>query len=172
MTVPATDAPLKPKFDIEWQEGTVRLQDLIPYERNPRRISAEAFAKLKSAIKKLGYHQRIIIQPDMTVIGGHQRLRALHELGVREVNVLIPSRPLTQDEYRQLLVQDNLPFGEFDFELLANDFDADALLYWGMNEKLIDQVEEIKLAEPESEGTTEKKVKECECPKCGYMFAV
>jgi len=126
------------ELKIKWTEKTAKLTDLKPYERNPRSITKAAFNKLKSAIEDLGYHQRIIVQPDLRVIGGHQRIRALHELGIEEVTILIPSRELTTEEFRRLLVQDNLAFGDFDMEILANDFDKEELLDWGMPPAMID----------------------------------
>ena len=68
---------------ITWQEKIVPVSDLKPYERNPRRISKEAYERLKNSLKDLGYHQRVICQPDYRVIGGHQRIKAMMELGLK-----------------------------------------------------------------------------------------
>ena len=119
-------------MSIKWTEQRISLSKLKPYERNPRRITESQYWKLKASITDNGYHQRLIVTPDFKVIGGHQRLRVLEELGITEVEVLIPDRALTEKEYRRMLVQDNLPFGEFDFDMLANDFDIDELKDWGM----------------------------------------
>lgn len=119
---------------IQWTEKKVALSKLKPYERNPRMITKEAYDRLKEAIQKLGFHQRILCQPDLSVIGGHQRIKALKELGFKEIQVLIPHRVLTEDEFRQLLIQDNLPFGQHDFAILAADFDVAELIEWGMPE--------------------------------------
>lgn len=117
---------------IVWTEVTQKLSALKPYERNPRRISKDAYEKLKAGLQEFGYHQRLICQPDGGVIGGHQRLRAMKELGWKQVDVLVPNRPLTEDEYRKLVVTDNLPYGEFDMELLSADYEIEELLDWGM----------------------------------------
>lgn len=122
---------------IKWKEVEVDVAELKPYERNPRRISEEAYSLLKESIQSLGYHQRIITQPDKTVIGGHQRIRALTELGIKRVKILVPDRELTQDEFRKLLIQDNVAFGEFDFDILAADFDVDELLEFGVPRSLL-----------------------------------
>ena len=131
-----------PALSITWQEKTVPITDLKPYERNPRKISKVAFEKLKSSIAENGYHQRIIVQPDLRVIGGHQRIRALQELGIRQITVLVPDHELSENEFRRILVQDNLPFGEFDFDILASDFEKEELLDWGMAPELLDGFEE------------------------------
>jgi len=126
---------------INWTETTAAVSELRPYERNPRRISKESYARLLLSLKEMGYHQRIICQPDMTVIGGHQRIRALKELGIKTVAVLIPDRELTKDEYKRLLVQDNLSFGEFDMDILSSDFEAEDLIAWGMPENLLGKID-------------------------------
>lgn len=127
---------------ITWTEKNVPLVDLKPYERNPRVITKAAYEKLKKAIADLGYHQRIIVQPDLSVIGGHQRIRALTDLGIKTINVLIPNRPLTVPEFRQLLVQDNLAFGDFDMDILSADFEKEELLDWGMPPSALDDFKE------------------------------
>jgi site-specific DNA-methyltransferase (adenine-specific) len=130
-------------MSIKWTERSVRLTELKPYEKNPRKISDEQYAKLKASIQENGYHQRLIVTPDMLVIGGHQRLKVLAELGIDTVEVLVPDRVLTDSEYRRMLVQDNLPFGEWDFTALAADFSLDELKDWGMPEHLFPKEQEL-----------------------------
>lgn len=122
---------------ISWAEKTVKVNELKPYEKNPRRISEQAFTKLKSSLKDLGYHQRIIATPDLRVIGGHQRIKALTELGIKQVQILVPDKELTDNDFKRLLIQDNLSFGDFDLDMLASDFDVEDLLEWGMPEGLL-----------------------------------
>ena len=117
---------------ITWHEREVKVSELRPYERNPRKITEQAYANLKASLQEMGYHQRIIAQPDLRVVGGHQRIRALQELGVETVKILVPNRELSFEEFKRLLVQDNLPFGEFDLKLLQSDFTMGELKGWGM----------------------------------------
>ena len=124
----------KTPMTVIWTESEADVATLKPYERNPRTISKEAFDRLKESIQSLGFHQRVLCQPDMSVIGGHSRLKALTELGIKRVKILMPDRNLTKDEFRKLLIQDNLPFGSFDFDMLAADFDMGELVEWGMPE--------------------------------------
>jgi DNA modification methylase len=135
---------------IVWQEKTVALKDLRPYERNPRRISKEAFNKLKQSIEQDGFHQRILCTPEFKVIGGHQRIKALKELGWKDVQVLTPSRELTEDEYRRLLIRDNLQAGEWDMDELANAFTIEELKDWGFPENLLPSQEGV-VNEPEGD---------------------
>lgn len=122
---------------IKWTEKSVSLDELRPYERNPRKMTQAGYDRLKKSIAELGYHQRIIVQPNMAVIGGHQRIRALKDLGIETVNVLIPDRELEIEEFRRLLVQDNLAFGDFDMEILAVDFQKEELIDWGMQPDIL-----------------------------------
>lgn len=132
----------KSPLAIDWSEKKVLVSDLKPYERNPRRITKEAFEKLKSSLRELGYHQRIIAQPNLSIIGGHQRIKAFQDLGITEVVVLVPSRELTMEEFRRALITDNLPFGEYDFDILSADFEAEELRDWGMAETLLEDFKE------------------------------
>jgi len=122
---------------IKWNEKTIELKQLQPYERNPRHISESQYEKLKDSLRDSGYHQRIIVTPSLQVIGGHQRIRALQELGNTSITVLVPDRELTEAEYKRILVQDNLPFGEFDLSMLAADFTLADLEGFGMPEDML-----------------------------------
>lgn len=137
-------------MNIQWTSKQVFVSHLKPYERNPRTISKDALEKLKRSIQEDGYHQRIIANADYSVIGGHQRIRALNELGIKEVEVLVPSEQLDEETFRRILIRDNLQAGEWDFEALANDFDVEELLDWGFPEDLLPKQEGV-VNEPEGD---------------------
>jgi site-specific DNA-methyltransferase (adenine-specific) len=121
---------------LNWTSKTIQISELKEYEHNPRRIGKKEFEKLVSSIKQDGYHQRIIVNHDNIIIGGHQRKKALLEAGLKEsdtVEVLIPDRKLTQKELDRINIRDNLSFGEYDFEILANRFDTETLVDFGMS---------------------------------------
>ncbi len=120
---------------LNWKSKTIQISELKEYEHNPRRIGKKEFEKLVSSIKQDGYHQRIIANQDNVIIGGHQRKKALLEAGLKEtdtVEVLIPDRKLTQEELDRINIRDNLSFGEYDFDILANRFDAETLVDFGL----------------------------------------
>lgn len=174
---PAAKRITPPQIDaIEWSEQTVKVSELKPYERNPRRISKDAYEHLKRSLQQNGYHQRIIANQDLRVIGGHQRIQALKELGFKSVKVLTPSRELTLDEFKRILVQDNLPFGEFDFDILSADFERDQLVEFGMPESWIpdlsptDEDDQPKLDEKGEEDEIEPQI--IHCPKCNHEFSI
>lgn len=119
---------------LTWHQETRSLATLTPYAENPRRMGKKALANLKRSLQEDGFHQRLLIDTDGTVIGGHSRLRAMQELGWKEVEVLVPSRKLTAEEFDRINIRDNLPFGDFDFDMLANKFDVSTLMDWGMED--------------------------------------
>lgn len=120
---------------LNWKSKTIQISELKEYEHNPRRIGKKEFEKLVSSIKQDGYHQRIIANQDNVIIGGHQRKKALLEAGLKEtdtVEVLIPDRKLTQEELDRINIRDNLSFGEYDFDILANRFNVETLVDFGL----------------------------------------
>jgi site-specific DNA-methyltransferase (adenine-specific) len=125
---------------ITWQEASIKLSQLKEYADNPRKITKEMLDKLASHIKEDGYHQRIIVDNDYTIIGGHQRKKALYMAGYddeTEIEVLIPTKKLTPAEIDRLNIRDNLAFGEYDFDILTERFDQEELLSFGMDEDML-----------------------------------
>jgi site-specific DNA-methyltransferase (adenine-specific) len=123
---------------ISWKTKLVKIQDLKDYPHNPRKIEKKELDKLTQHIQQDGYHQRLLVNEDLTIIGGHQRKKALLKAGMSandEVEVLVSSRSLSQEELDRLNIRDNLPFGEYDFDILSNRFDASTLLEFGMPEE-------------------------------------
>jgi ParB-like chromosome segregation protein Spo0J len=158
---------------IKWTEKTVKVKDLKPYERNPRRISEDAYARLKKSLQDNGYHQRILATKDLRIVGGHQRIRALKELGLKEIAVLVPDKNLTDEEFRRLLVQDNLPFGNWDFDILSADFEIQELIDFGMPEEWLGLGEETG-PEEDAGATAEEEddARIVHCPKCNHEFSI
>jgi DNA modification methylase len=131
---------------IEWVEMEMSIGSLKDYERNPRRINKDQFNNLVKSLKEDGYHQRLLVDRDGTIIGGHQRKKALLAAGFLakdKIPVLLSDRPLTEEEFKRLNIRDNLPYGEFDFDILGADFDVSQLVEWGMPEEWLPIVEEV-----------------------------
>lgn len=125
---------------IEWKAVEKQIKDLQEYPNNPRTISKKAFSQLVDAIQQDGYHQRIIIDPLDRIIGGHQRKKALLVAGWNEddsIECLQASRELTPEEFDRINIRDNLQHGDWDLDILANHFEADLLVDWGFDEKLL-----------------------------------
>lgn len=102
---------------------------------NPRHIRDEKFAKLVQSIREFPEMLRlrpIVVNDDMIVLGGNMRLKACKEAGLKVVPI-IKASDLTEDQQRQFIIKDNVGFGEWDWEMLANEWDADKLTEWGLD---------------------------------------
>lgn len=155
-----------------WTDSIVGIDQLKPYERNPRRCTKEQYGRLKDAIKSLGFHTPLLVTHDMKVMSGHQRIKALKELGYTHVSVRHPDRPLTEDEFKQIVVQANLTAGEFDFDILASDFEPRDLVNWGFPDQKLDlNVAVPGFAEAKADDESASKTKKSHtCPSCGHVF--
>ncbi len=142
---------------IQWTSEKRKLKDLRDYDKNPRKMEKDRFEKLVESIKSDGYHQRLLINTDGTIIGGHARKKAMLKAGWKEsstIDVLVPDRLLEGEEFDRINIRDNLPYGSFDFDILANNFEASQLIEWGMPEdwlKFLDEQEEIEVSEEDNE---------------------
>ena len=105
------------------------IKDLKPATYNPRQISTKQYNDLKASVKKFGLVDPIIVNKDMTVIGGHQRLKICKELKHIEIDCVVLD--LSKEEERELNIRLNKNTGEFDMDILANEFDIDQLIDWG-----------------------------------------
>tara|TARA_R100000081_G_C4811363_1_gene171405 strand:+ start:720 stop:1850 length:1131 start_codon:yes stop_codon:yes gene_type:complete len=105
------------------------LKDLNPASYNPRQISSKQYKDLKESIKKFGLVDPIIVNKDNTVIGGHQRLKVCKELKYVEVECVMLD--LSKEEERELNIRLNKNTGDFDMDILANEFDIEELTDWG-----------------------------------------
>ena len=116
----------------------MKLSQIKPNPNNPRIIKDEKFDKLVKSIKdfpKMMELRPMVINSDNIVLGGNMRLKALKELGYKEVpdEWVKRAEDLTEDEQRQFIIKDNVGFGEHDWEMLANEWDADELSDWGLD---------------------------------------
>lgn len=102
---------------------------------NPRTITDSNFEKLKRSIKdfpEMINLRPLVVNDDLVVLGGNQRLKALKELGYKKVPVLKASS-LTEAQQKEFIIKDNLPYGEWDWNLLGESFDLDLIEDWGLD---------------------------------------
>ena len=119
---------------LSWTTGVREVKDLLPWQENPRKISKTALEKLKEKIKQNGFHSVIVIDTDNTILSGNQRKIALTELGVNTVDVMVPSRKLSDKERHGIGIESNINDGEWDFDKLKS-FDLELLQFAGFDEK-------------------------------------
>ena len=118
---------------ISWTLRVFRLSDLTDYYKNPRTLSEKEFKQLRTSLDKFGMIDKLIINADPanTIIGGHQRKRVLESLGITEAECWIPDRELSDKEAEELNIRLNKNTGQWDFDVLANEFEANDLIEWG-----------------------------------------
>jgi hypothetical protein len=102
---------------------------------NPRICKDDKFAKLVQSIKdfpEMLEIRPIVVNSDMVVLGGNMRLKACKEAGLKEVPIIVADN-LTEEQQREFLIKDNVSGGEWDWDMLANEWDADELDNWGLD---------------------------------------
>jgi len=102
---------------------------------NPRFIRDEKFAKLVKSLREfpdMAKLRPIIVNAEMVVLGGNMRLKAMQELKWETVPVIVAEN-LTREQQAEFVIKDNVGFGEWDWEMLANQWDADLLTDWGLD---------------------------------------
>ena len=124
----------------------IKINKLKPATYNPRQISTKQYKDLKESIEKFGLVDPIIVNKCLTVVGGHQRLKICKELRYTEIDCVVLD--LTKEEERELNIRLNKSGGEFDLDILANEFEIEELKDWGFKEielgLNIDKIEEDK----------------------------
>jgi hypothetical protein len=113
---------------------TVPISKVKLNPNNPRLIKDDKFKKLVASIQ--GFPEMLQIRPivvnaDMVVLGGNMRLRACKEAGLKEVPIIVADN-IPEDRQAEFIIKDNVGFGEWDWEMLANQWDADLLTDWGL----------------------------------------
>jgi hypothetical protein len=113
----------------------VKISEIKSNPNNPRLIKDEKFHKLVKSIQ--GFPEMLSIRPivvnaDMIVLGGNMRLKACKEAGLKEIPVIFAD-DLTEEQQREFIIKDNVGFGEWDWELIANEWDAEELEDWGLD---------------------------------------
>lgn len=113
----------------------VKVKDIKPNPNNPRYIRDEKFEKLKQSIKEFPEMLKlrpVVVDDNMMVLGGNMRLKALTDLGIEEVEI-IKAKDLTDKQKEEFIIKDNVGFGEWDWDMLANEWDNELLTDWGLD---------------------------------------
>jgi len=130
----------------------VKLTEIKSNPNNPRVIKDHKFEKLKKSISefpKMMELRPMVINEDNIVLGGNMRLKALKDLGYKEVPEEWVKRAsdLTEEETRRFIIADNVGFGEHDWEMLANEWNTEELEDWGLEGFPFEEVTELKAKE-------------------------
>jgi hypothetical protein len=114
---------------------------------NPRIIKNDKFKKLVKSIQEFPEMLKlrpIVVDEDMMVLGGNMRLKASKDAGLKEVWIEV-AEGLTEEQKKEFIVKDNVGFGEWEYDILANEWDSSKLTEWGLDVWLNeDDIKELK----------------------------
>ncbi len=113
----------------------ISIKDIKSNPNNPRIIKDDKFKKLVQSIidfPRMLEIRPIVVNDEMVVLGGNMRLKACKEAGLKEIPV-IKASDLTPEQQREFIIKDNVGFGEWDWAMLANEWDSDELQDWGLD---------------------------------------
>jgi len=114
---------------------TINISKIKSNPNNPRIIKDDKFHKLVNSIKefpKMLEIRPIVVNNEMIVLGGNMRLKACIEAGLKEVPI-IKVTDMTEEEQNEFIIKDNVGFGEWDWDILANTWDMQQLESWGLD---------------------------------------
>jgi hypothetical protein len=116
-----------------------KISDIKLNPNNPRLIKDDKFKKLVQSIKdfpEMLNIRPIVVNKDMIILGENMRYRACKEAGIKEIPVIVTD--LSEDKQREFLIKDNTSGGEWDWDMIANEWDADELEAWGLDLPVFD----------------------------------
>jgi site-specific DNA-methyltransferase (adenine-specific) len=131
----------------------VKISDVKTNPKNPRLIKDEKFKKLVKSIIEFPQMlelRPIVVDENNIVLGGNMRLKACKEVGLKEV-FIVRANDLTEQQKDEFIVKDNVGFGEWDWDILANEWDTDKLTDWGLDLPIDLSVEELEAEEDDYE---------------------
>ena len=137
---------------LKWHNEKKVVKDLIPFEKNPRKITDKQAEDLKRSLEKFDLVEIPAIDTDNKIIAGHQRIKILQLLGrnEEEIDVRVPNRKLTEEEFKEYNLRSNRNTAEWDYDLLS-DFDYELLRDVGFDEEEFDEMFEIDELEEKEE---------------------
>ena len=150
----------------------VKISEVKPNPKNPRIIKDGKFQKLVKSIQEFPdmlNKRPLIVFTDVdnkyVVLGGNMRLKACKEIGLKEIPIIVADE-WTEEQKNEFLIKDNVGFGEWDWDSLANEWDAEKLDDWGldlpilMNEPSLDELIGEEKNKPASMKITFKTVEQ------------
>jgi DNA modification methylase len=127
----------------------VKISEVKTNPKNPRLIKDDKFKKLVKSIQEFPQMlelRPIVVDENNIVLGGNMRLKACKEAGLKEV-FIVKADGLTELQKDEFIVKDNVGFGEWDWDMLANEWDTEKLDEWGLDLPVDLSVQEVLEAE-------------------------
>jgi hypothetical protein len=126
----------------------VKISEVKPNPKNPRIIKDGKFQKLVKSIQEFPdmlNKRPLVVFTDVdnkyVVLGGNMRLKACKEIGLKEIPIIVADE-WTEEQKNEFLIKDNVGFGEWDWDSLANEWDAEKLDDWGLDMPNIKETEQ------------------------------
>jgi DNA modification methylase len=138
---------------MNWIKTKISEVKLNP--NNPRLIKDDKFKKLVQSIKdfpEMLEIRPIVVNTDMVILGGNMRYKACKEAGLKEVPIIIADN-ITEEQQREFLIKDNTSGGEWDWEVLANEWDVEQLEEWGLDIPAFETEEVLEAEEDDFDAT-------------------
>lgn len=130
---------------MQMESKTLNYKEIKPNPENPRIIKDEAFAKLVKSLQdfpEMASVREVVLNKDHVILGGNMRFKAMVEAGWKDIPVKIVDWP--EEQQREFVIKDNVSGGEWDWDILANEWDTELLDEWGLDVPAWDTEEELE----------------------------
>ncbi len=159
---------------LVWSTEQRQVKNLLPFKKNPRRMSDKQIADLTQSLEKFGLVEIPAIDTDNKIVAGHQRIAVLQLLGRGDetIDVRVPNRKLSKSEYEQYLLTSNRVHSDWDYEILSEYFDLDTMLISGFDDSDLSVVFADSLETEDDGFNTDEELKKIQKPtvKPGEFF--
>lgn len=149
----------------------LNLNDIKLNEHNPRTINKRQLDRLVKSVQEfpeMTELRPIVVDENNTILGGNMRYRAMQKLGYKQAEVVKVSG-LTDEQKREFIIKDNIAFGDWDWDALANEWSTQELNDWGLDfDKELQDIDGF--FESTDDTSSESKPKMATCPNCGTKF--
>ncbi len=155
------------KQPITWRTDKRKVKDLLPYDKNPRVITEKQIADLKRSLTKFSLAEIPAVNTDGTLVAGNQRVKVLMLMGKGEtlIDVRVPSRKLSEAEFKDYLITSNKSGGDFDYDILARDFNMEELSTAGFDDVDLSKIFDSRSDKKEETWDEEKEMKKAKATK-------
>lgn len=164
------------KQKLQWRNEQRQVKDLLPFKHNPRSLSEKQRQDLINSIQKFGLVEIPVVGLDNKILAGHQRVAVLQLLGRGEelIDVRVPNRPLTTEEYKTYLLTSNRVHGDWDYSILSEHFDIDTMLVSGFDDNDLSVIFADALETEDDDFDVELELQKIKKPKArlGDIYAL
>lgn len=158
----------KPQAEVEVKIYVEKLDKLIHNEANPRYIRSKKHNELMQSLKEfpeMKLLREIVVDENLLILAGDKRVYALKELGYSDVTIK-QVIGLTDKQKREFIAKDNIHNGEWDTDVIANQWDIEELEKWGVPDFNLGEIKD----EGDEPAAKDGQSKTHTCPGCGLEF--